>query len=86
MLRIAAVPNKANVVIAFTQNPKNPIYAKNEREKSAALGPAESPVIRTMALMTTIHGVLTNSISSESSTVLIPYVIVLKRASPLITA
>ena len=86
ILRIAAVPNNANVVMAFIQKPRKPMYARNAKEYTAALGPAERPVINTIALITTIQGVVTKSISRASRTDLIPKVIAVKRTSPLITA
>ena len=72
MLSIAAVPSKAKVVIALIQKPKKPIYAKKAPEYIAVLGPADKPVNKTIALIMTIHGVLTNINSRESSTERIP--------------
>ena len=50
-----------------------------------ALGPADKPVNKTIALIITIHGVLTNNNSNESNTDLIPKVIASNTLSPFKT-
>ena len=66
MLMQAAVPSSASVVIAFSQKPSSPMYARNAPANTAAFGPAESPVSRMMKPPITIHGVLTKSTSRPS--------------------
>ena len=64
--RHAAVPNKAKVVIAFSQNPKRPMYDKNAPDQTAVLIPAVNHVKTTIKLAITIQGVVTNANSSAS--------------------
>ena len=52
----------------------------------AALSPADKPVKVTIAVIITIHGVLTNNSSKKSKTDLIPIVIAVNNASPFKTA
>ena len=81
----AAVPNKANVVMAFSQNPKRPIYDKNAPDQSAVLMPAVNHVKTTIKLAITIQGVVTNASSNASNIKRIPYVIKSKTTSPFAT-